>query len=62
MTGIAIFAVVSGFIFLIGWASFALMFDDHTPSQNSYAWPYLIPIGFVGLLLSGLGALARWIA
>jgi hypothetical protein len=62
MNGLLILACVSGFTLLCGLASFSLMFSDHTPSQNSYAWPYLIPVGLMGLLLAGAGALVRWMA
>lgn len=62
MTGFLILAGASGFILCCGLLSFLLMFDDHTPSQNSYAWPYLIPAGVIGLAVSGVAALAVWLA
>lgn len=62
MIAVTIVAGVSAFILLCGLLSFILMFQDVAPSQNSYAWPYLIPAGLIGLALAGAGALVRWFA
>lgn len=57
MIALLIAAEVSAFILLCGLLSFLLMFSDITPSQNSYAWPYLIPMGLVGLAVCAVFAL-----
>jgi hypothetical protein len=57
-----IFAGVSAFILLCGLLSFSLMFSDVAPSQNEYCWPYLIPAGLIGLAISVVAALVRWLA
>lgn len=59
MTAIAIVAAISATILCLGLASFAMMFQDVAPSQNSYAWPYLISVGFVGLTIAGVAALVQ---
>ena len=56
MNGLALFAIASACVLLIGLLSFAMMFQDVAPSQNSYWWPVLIPAGLIGLLLSLVGA------
>ena len=61
MIAIAVLAGMFAFILCCGILSFLMMFQDHTPSQNSYAWPYLIPIGAIGLLVMGVAALSRWL-
>lgn len=62
MSAIAILALVSGLVLCCGIFSFGMMFNDVAPSQNSYAWPYLIPAGLVGLLLAGVTSFIRWLA
>ncbi len=62
MTGLGVFALVSVFVLLLGMLSFAMMFQDITPSQNSYWWPFMIPLGAAMLLLCGIAWLVQVLA
>jgi hypothetical protein len=48
-------------LLLCGGVSFSLMFQDITPSQNTYAWPFLFCAGLFFTAFGLLGVLGAWL-